>query len=306
MKKKLSLGLFITALSLPSISFGHDDPSGICSFVDPATEEQGLGPDEFSLVGGGITKEEFESAIDEHKKKYDESGIVKSFNANLTIAKLWDNKTKNANASKFGSRWHINMYGGLARDKNFTKDGFALVLCHEMGHLLAGFPGHNKGRRKGLLGNEGNSDYYATFVCANFLWADQDELNAKSRETAVEEVKSFCDKVYAEDEKQQNLCYRKVSASEGLAKFLNKGKAVSFSKPDKKKVSKTNKKHPKGQCRLDTYMAGAACKKYKDWNHKAYPANKKELTAQSCMDTYPDDANAVKEAGFRPRCWFKP
>lgn len=304
--KYLAILLATTFLALPS--FGTDT----FSFIDPETEGQGISPEEQALIGGGINEADFNSAIDEHKTKFDnyevgdKKGLVQSFGATWTIAKLWSNNTKNANASKRGSKWHINMYGGLARYNTITKDGFALVLCHEMGHLVGGFPAYGSGSREKLMADEGNSDYYATYACAEFLWADQEELNAKARDVVKPAAKAFCDKVYPEDEDDQNLCYRKVNGSEGLAKFLNGGKDVSFDKPDTKKVSKTSHRHPRGQCRLDTYMAGAACKKYEDWKHEAYPANEKEMNEQSCSGSYPNDATAVKEQGLRPRCWFAP
>ena len=59
------------------------------------------------------------------------------------------------------------MFGGLARHKLVTPDGFALVACHEMGHHLGGAP-----RRGGWASNEGQSDYYATTKCARRIWAE--------------------------------------------------------------------------------------------------------------------------------------
>lgn len=299
---------FVASSLLASQAFGLTHDHSLCfGFVDPETEEQGVSPEEQAFIGGGISQQEFNAVIDEHKNKYDKDGIIQSFNASWTIAKLWTDNTKNANASKRGSRWHINMYGGLARHNTVTKDGFALVLCHETGHLLAGFPAYGgSSNRSSMMGDEGNSDYYATFACANFLWGDQDDINAKARDTVKPTAKEFCDKVYPSDEKAQNLCYRGVNGAEGLAKFLNGDRDVFFNKPDTNKVGSTSHRHPKGQCRLDTYMAGAACKKYDSWKHKAYPTNENEMMAQSCSGSYPGDATAVKESGFRPRCWFKP
>lgn len=299
---------FLASSFITSQAFAMAHDHNLChGFVDDATEEQGVSPEEQAFIGGGISKEDFDSVIDEHKAKYDKDGIIQSFNASWTIAKLWTNNTKNANASKRGSKWHINMYGGLARHHTVTKDGFALVLCHETGHLLAGFPAYGSTSDRGrMMGDEGNSDYYATFACANFLWGEQDEINAKAREAVKPAAQEFCDKVYPDDEKAQNLCYRSVNGAEGLAQFLNGDREVFFDKPDTNKVASTSHRHPKGQCRLDTYMAGAACKKYAEWQHKQYPTNEQEMFKQSCSGEYPADANVIKEQGFRPRCWFAP
>jgi Zn-dependent protease with chaperone function len=53
------------------------------------------------------------------------------------------------------------MFGGLARDPLVTKDGFSAVICHEIGHHIAGAP------RKGFswASNEGQADYFATTKC---------------------------------------------------------------------------------------------------------------------------------------------
>jgi hypothetical protein len=261
-----------------------------------------------NLYGGGISQEDFNDVIDYHKGKYNDT--IRSYGVSWSIAKKWTDNTKNANASKQGSNWHINMYGGLARDDNFTKDGFALVLCHETGHLLAGFPAYSRGgsSRKGMMGNEGNSDYYATYACAHFLWDDKKEENAEAAKSVDSVAKAFCDKAL-EGEDARNLCYRNLNGARGLAKFLNRNQPVYYDKPDNNKVSRTSDPHPRGQCRLDTYMAGAVCGKYASWKHEAYPANEREMRAQSCSEAsgkYPGDAEAVKAAGMRPRCWYAP
>lgn len=69
----------------------------------------------------------------------------------------------------------------------------------------------------------------------------------------------------------------------------------SFSTPDTRKVKRTFDGHPKAQCRLDTYFAGAICNADKN----------KELD-----DNDPDKGTCSRKygdaLGVRPLCWFKP
>lgn len=286
-------------LNDPSDSFGF-------KYIVPEYSDSSR---EFDLaskgIEGGITKEQFDEIIQTHQEKYDESNIIQAYGASLTIKKLWDNNTKNAGASKKGSKWTIKMYGGLARHQPITPDSFALVLCHEMGHLLGGFPAYEKVDRISLLSSEGNSDFYATFVCAHFLWQSEVEINKKFRTTVEKPAKNLCDQIYS-IVADQNLCYRKLTASKSLAYFLNEDKEVSFTNHDKNKVDANDNDHPDGQCRMDTLMSGSFCLKYKNWHHKKYPANSNEMVLQTCFGTYPDEPSKVIKKGYKPRCWFKP
>ena len=81
---------------------------------------------------------------------------------NLTVYGLTN--TVNANASQRGRTWIVNMYGGLARRPEITPDGFAMVLCHELGHHMGGFPFVS-----GWAANEGQSDLFATLSCGRIL-----------------------------------------------------------------------------------------------------------------------------------------
>jgi hypothetical protein len=65
--------------------------------------------------------------------------LAKLHGAELVANKLWTDPTVNASAQQMGSKWIINMYGGLARREEITPDGFAHVDCHELGHQFGGY-----------------------------------------------------------------------------------------------------------------------------------------------------------------------
>src|SRR5688572_29988567 len=66
--------------------------------------------------------------------------IVRSLGGTLSIRGNWSDTTVNASATQLFGTWVVDMFGGLARRPETTPDGFAMVLCHEIGHHLAGFP----------------------------------------------------------------------------------------------------------------------------------------------------------------------
>jgi hypothetical protein len=241
--------------------------------------------------------------------------IVKKLGGRLTVKANWGSNTPNAYARKLFGNWQVVMTGGLARHPFMTRDGIALVVCHEIGHHLAGFPFVQTGIAAWLgmdwVSNEGEADYYATQVCARKIWARDVKQNEMFRSYASAYVKSECDKIWKK-ETDQNLCYRSVTASEALANVLaalsKKGKPQLHT-PSQAVVSSTYNRHPEAQCRLDTYLQGAICPM--GWNDhivpgKKQPGGKTGIAAekQAAM------TSCTRASGFgyglRPTCWFKP
>lgn len=255
-----------------------------------------------------INEQQFHTIVNDIVNKY-KPIVLRMHGAKLTTNNLWNDPTVNAYAQQFGeSDWQINMFGGLARRPEVTPDGFAMVVCHELGHHLAGFAFYGATE---WASSEGQSDYFATQACARFIWSDQTEVNARSRAIVPAIVKNKCDAQW-HGENEQNLCYRTSLAGESLAVLLGaigSGNVVpKFETPDAAQVSSTYTAHPAAQCRLDTYFAGGLCTV--NFNNEIIPGKKfsnrtsvdaeNEAAATSCMS-----ASGHTE-GVRPRCWFKP
>ena len=256
-------------------------------------------------MGANMTEEEFNLIIDEAVEVY-EPIIDGVHGGNLRFNRRWSDSTVNASASQFFGSWTVNMYGGLARRPEVTPDGFALVVCHELGHHLAGYPFSGS-----WAANEGQSDYFATLSCAREMWSDDLELNASFRETIEDYPKALCDSVW-ETEETQNLCYRSMEAGKSLADLLSalRDQTVAYDTPDESVVSRTNNAHPDGQCRLDTYMAGALCAA--EWDVNVIPGkdlgsrrNSAEAEEESAAFTCTRALDEL-EVGVRSLCWFKP
>lgn len=240
-------------------------------------------------AASNISQDEFESVLEKIEEYY--KPIIKAVHGkDLLVTRDWEDSTVNAYATQYGDTWEIHMYGGLARRQEVTPDGFALVACHEMGHHLGGFP-----YSMSWAANEGQSDYFSTLSCARALMK---EATAKQEFSAVSEIPAYPKKMCDESWKKKSdrvQCYRIMLAGKSLADLLSGGKA-KFETPSKVEVSKTMNAHPPGQCRLDTYMAGAVCKASFDKNK--IPKSEQESSKVSCLES-------KNQVGFRPKCWFK-
>ena len=248
---------------------------------------------EVTLFDGEVSQEDFNEVIDIAKEIYEP--IFAGHGAEIKFNRYWDNDLVNASAMRKGNVWIINMYGGLARRPEVTKDGFAMVLCHEIGHHLAGSPFVQRFGNT-WAANEGQSDYFASLSCAKEIWkrSNQDSYAG----TNIDPLgRSLCNEVWSTSA-DQKLCYRSLEAGKSLARLLARGGSVGFDTPDKTVVSATYHKHPKAQCRLDTYVAGALCQE--DFDKNVIPSNFDESEQYTCT------RSRQYVTGVRPLCWFKP
>lgn len=246
-----------------------------------------------SSFANSMTEEKFNAIADRVEDFY--TPIVKAQKSVLVISKNWASETVNASAIRFGgTSWLVNLYGGLARHPLVTDDGFMLVICHEMGHHLGGAPTVG-GIRGFWAAVEGQADYFATMKCMKSLLKNDDNISI----TETMDIDPYLKKTCLEKNKNQNeiaLCERIGMASLSVGKLLSSLKdnaVINFETPDKSIVKKTEKTHPKAQCRLDTYLAGLVCD-----NEEVM--NRKDPLAGACLkrDGYTE--------GLRPLCWYKP
>lgn len=145
------------------------------------------------------------------------SPIVRMHGGEIKVNYLWNDHTVNASAQRSGNIWVLNMYGGLARRKEITPDGFSMVVCHELGHHLGGYPYYGYGA---WASDEGQADYFAAQTCAPAIWGRDFRGNAIHRATVDPVAKQFCDRSH-QYQPQRDLCYRIADAGQSLANLLN-------------------------------------------------------------------------------------
>jgi hypothetical protein len=257
-------------------------------------------------INGGITKADFDDAIDTIEQVY--APIVANMGGKLKVERKWEDGTVNAYASQSGSTWQISMFGGLARHETITKDGFSLVVCHEIGHHIGGAPKKGGSSSGGWWGgssgasswasNEGQSDYWATLKCLRKAWLNDNNTTIVAAMNAPKVLVDACAKATKGDKEDSALCVRTSMAGKSVSSLfsvLGKAPATAFDTPDTKVVSATDDNHPKAQCRLDTYFQGSLC----DVSMNEDVSQNEEVKG-TCHPSL------GHKSGTRPLCWFKP
>jgi hypothetical protein len=250
-------------------------------------------------VGGGITKEEFNGVIDAVESVY--APIIQKMGGNLVIERNWQDGTVNAYANREGDKWIVAMFGGLARHKETTVDGFMLVVCHELGHHIGGAPKYNRGRLDEWASNEGESDYFATLKCARRVLEREDNVGLMAYADVPDSVRQKCMSQHRDDQGSA-ICMRGAMGGLSLARLLGniggdtpEEQLPTFGTPDQSKVSTTYDAHPDPQCRLDTYYAGGLCE---------VPHTEDVDQADPLVGTCATETKFT--VGVRPRCWYAP
>jgi hypothetical protein len=252
---------------------------------------------------GGIDRETYDRALDKVENLY--TKIVADHGGVLKMNRMWSTAEVNSSATRKGKTWIINAYGGLARYKAMTYDGEIMVLCHEMGHHLGGFPAYPSVLGSSWASNEGQSDYFATMKCFRRVIENDDNESILSGMTIPSEVSKACQMAYRSD-KDIAICKRSSITGKVLAQVLyelghssSRGSepdtAPEFGTPTETEVATTNNQHPLAQCRLDTYFSGAICQV-----SPLVEFSKTEGRTGACNQELGD------AFGFRPRCWYKP
>jgi len=276
----------------------------ILTFSSPLFADQTFMPknrldlDTSNKAYGGLNQAQFNKVIDRAELFY--KPIFQQFGATLKINRLWEDSTVNASAEQTSATmWEINMYGGLAKRSEVTEDGFAAVLCHEIGHHLGGYP-----FVQDWAADEGQSDMYATGACAYKIFAANYVLAEKAFSAIPASLKAKCDANHSSSA-EQDICYRAVVAGKSLADLLGAlgGTSVGYETPDTSVVTKTNHKHPAAQCRFDTYAASAYCGS-NTWDHALIPG--KSFSDRNSMEAQTEAFAHSCETGdgARPKCWF--
>jgi hypothetical protein len=237
---------------------------------------------------GEVTEEDFDLVLEAAREIYEP--ILSNLGLSLTVNGDYSDDTVNAYCSRDGNDVKTQFFGGLAKHPKMTIEGFALVVCHELGHAVAGIPVYSSDKWAAV---EGQSDYFATAACARKMF-DQNspmtyrimELMRKKKPTPSPTAN--CSAFKGID---KQVCEMSLAGGLSLGSVLadlNDEPMPKYETPSKVVVTKTMEKHPPGQCRLDSYKAGTLCTK--EWNDSVIPSSKSQETAVSCE---------------KPRCWYK-
>lgn len=238
----------------------------------------------------GITEDEYHAVIDKVEQIY--SPIIERMGYGLKINRPWEHPRVNAGTLKDGKTWIINLYGGFARHKEITQDGFALVICHEIGHHIGGAPKKSSTRWSSA---EGQADYFATLKCLRKVFFTDDNLQAINNKPYPEFIKEKCSQTFSTPN-ELALCIRSTIAGLSASRVsadIRQVLPTNINTPDLSIVKEVYEKHPKPQCRLDTYFQGAIC-----------GVDASELLSPKRPELGTCHPLNKHEIGLRPQCWF--
>lgn len=262
--------------------------------------------------GKQMTAKQFRKILDASEAVY--QPIFKELGLRFYVENRWHDDEVNACASigspcsKFGESTaatkdfrYIEIYGGLGRHPEMSPEGLLLVICHEIGHHLAGYPRY--GENTEVMSTEGQSDYFATAKCARSIFEKMSPKTHKNwawanRNRIPKEVAKPCAANFPNPESDDAIyCARSSIAGLSLAKTLaslgsTPPESLSFTQKDPNVVTETYESHPEAQCRLDTYVAGALCPVHHD---VAFGFS--NPVEGACVNP--------KDGASRPKCWYK-
>lgn len=241
-----------------------------------------------------MSKDEFNTIIKKLKSSYKGEALKRG--GILSLKGAWKSKQVNAFALRAGPLWKITIHGGLARHPLMTRDGLALVICHELGHHFGGAPKSTVPLKK-WNSYEGQADYWAALKCLKRLFQDDDNTTIVQGLSVPELAKTSCQKEF-NTSKDQALCMRVVMAGLDMSKLVAdyRREAIPMVEtPDPKIVQTTSFQHANAQCRLDTYFQAALCS-----------LDPKENVSDEDPIVGVCSRVMQGEVGSRPLCWYAP
>jgi hypothetical protein len=248
--------------------------------------------DNGSRAAGGLTHEQYLEALSKLQRIYDP--IFQAKGGELYFPpEDWDNGDVNGTVDRQGTKWRVRVFGGFARHPKTTRDAMLLVTCHEIGHQLAETAYYPNDPYKWAAA-EGQADYYSTLKCMRLVLADEDNRAAVDALNVPNRVRTECETQFS-DPMDQLICQRGAMAGFQMTTvWESEPYSFSFDRKDETIVTSTYYWHPNNQCRIDTYLAGAAC---------TVPASV-DVSKDSYRTGTCNKADGFT-SGLRPACWYK-
>lgn len=243
----------------------------------------------------GLSEIQYHQVIDKVESVY--GPIINKMGKKLVMKRLWEDPRVNAGTIRKENEIIINLYGGYARHPSVTEDGYALVICHEIGHHLGGTPRkYFEGERPSWPSTEGQADYFATLKCLRKVFRKDDNVAIAESQEASSTISQKCSVFPTRWERA--LCKRTSIAGLAIGAIsadIRNDTVPQIDTPDLSEVKETFEAHPNPQCRLDTYFQGSICEV-----SSSVSVSSKDETVGTC--------HALKNHtdGLRPTCWFKP
>ncbi|MBC7712986.1 MAG: hypothetical protein H7177_06590 [Rhizobacter sp.] len=103
---------------------------------------------------------------------------LSKLSAPILLEVNWESPYFGAGVSLYKDNFHLMILGGMARIDKMTPDAYAAIVCHEIGHMIGGFPFQTIPGAE-WSSSEGQADLFAASVCLPKLFQSQGELLQK-------------------------------------------------------------------------------------------------------------------------------
>lgn len=188
--------------------------------------------------------------------------VAHKYHAILELKELWHDfggafKVDSAQKPMGEPRFVITLTGQIPHNPHMNADGYAIVACHEIGHIVGGSPYQNR-RLTMWSAVEGQADYYATNECMwHYVKRTKQENSPKSVD---DQSAALCQGFYGTNLEKFEGCLRIISGIIAFRDYFNSttsyANPVSLWRYDPRVVKETLNKYPSNQCRIDTMIAG--------------------------------------------------
>lgn len=203
-----------------------------------------------------------------------------------------------------GRVWEFHFYDGILKTTKINEDVLSLIVCHELGHHLAGYPFKDDSTWSAA---EGQADFFSTHACAPRIWQDDGELNASYATRIPVALRLKCNDSFA-SQSRRDLCYRTVAAVDVMRHYEGRHQKVlpALERMDPAVVAQTFTGHPAAQCRIDTQLFGTFCSR--DFDFGRVPGHlgvgRNTLDAERDASSSHCETSDFPQWMHRPRCWF--
>ena len=216
----------------------------------------------------GYPEERYEEVLNQFIVEF--TPDIKKRKGTFHIMRDWSDGAVNAWAWRIGDEYWLEVPGGMSRYHLITEEGFLTTLCHELGHLLGGYPQSNE------ISYEGQADYYSSMKCMERILT---RLNIPAKKVSKQEdLDCYGD-----------YCQERFIGIKSLTSYyasLERSPFPTRETPDQNQVNSTLTSHPKAQCRFDTMVESLKC------------SNRDDFSYENSKD------GACLGVGSRAKCWF--
>lgn len=215
-----------------------------------------------------------------------------------------DSTSEYAKAERDGSNAVVTVSSIMLASPRLSPDGLRMIICHELGHVLGGFPRRHvpmewsgSVAHDGLseTSSEGQADYYASLVCFRRVVAGQNHTSLLPIKPLPTRAVKLCNASHGAQTEAALICLRAAAAADNMLQ-LTKDFAISFESPNDKIAEKLiSDSYPDRQCRLDTFLSGAICKTPIQTDKSGLALDFNNSNLNECAQT----------EGRRPPCWYR-